>query len=91
MGMVGEKRQFPASRPLGKVPGNHLKPHATNEALKRLMTSYGLSIKDVTERLEVTIDTVKSWRVSRESSRYRKMPGMALKLLKMQLKYEPPR
>jgi pantothenate kinase-related protein Tda10 len=57
----------------------------TNEELKSMMNSMQLKIEDVMHLSMSSYDTVKSWRVSRKSKRWRRMPDRTLAYLKVQL------
>lgn len=59
--------------------------HDTNEELKQIMQSMQLKIDDVMRLSMTSYDTVKSWRVKRESKRWRRMPNRALAHLKMSI------
>jgi pantothenate kinase-related protein Tda10 len=61
----------------------------TNEELKSMMASMQLKIEDVMRLSMTSYDTVKSWRVNRESKRWRRMPDRTLAYLKMQLGRNP--
>lgn len=57
----------------------------TNEELKALMSSLQLKIEDVMRLSMSSYDTVKSWRVRKESKRWRRMPMRSLAHIKIQL------
>lgn len=56
-----------------------------NEELKSISETYDLSIEQISEMTGYAIDTVKAWRVSPESKKYRSMPERAMKLLKYEI------
>jgi hypothetical protein len=57
----------------------------TNDELKSIMSSMNLKIDDVMRLSMTSYDTVKSWRVNRNSKRWRRMPDRVLSHIKIQL------
>lgn len=57
----------------------------TNAELKQLMSTHQLTMRDVSELIEVSTDTVKGWRAAPRSTRYRRAPAMAVELLRVKL------
>ncbi len=56
-----------------------------NLSLKVLMKRHSLSVKDVATLMDVSEQTVKSWRVKNDSVAYRYMPKRTLELMKLKL------
>lgn len=57
-----------------------------NEELKRLMAGTPLTQREVARMTESSVESVKSWCSSVDTTRYRNMPRSKLKLLKIELK-----
>ncbi len=56
-----------------------------NEELKRLMAETPLTQPEVARITDSSVESVKSWCSSVDTTRYRNMPGSKLKLLKIEL------
>lgn len=56
-----------------------------NKELKVLISDYGLTSEQIAEMTEYVVDSVKAWRTTPESKKYRKMPERAMKLLKYEI------
>lgn len=60
---------------------------SNNEELKKLMEVIPLTQAEVADLTESkSVDTVKGWCASKDSTRYRNMPDSKMKLLKIELK-----
>tara|TARA_Y100001934_G_C12245747_1_gene722625 strand:+ start:893 stop:1099 length:207 start_codon:yes stop_codon:yes gene_type:complete len=57
----------------------------TNRSLKALMKRHALSVRDVAALVDVSEQTVKSWRVKNDSVAYRHKPKRTLELMKLKL------